>query len=90
MYKQQKSKSKADDESLIQWLEKAFTISTAFETRSSDWSSLQVRFHTSLQATILLLHGVQGVADRVHHLYHVNLALREQLENTSDKHTRSD
>lgn len=63
----------------------ALTVGAALQTGPSDRCPLQVGLDASFQAHVLLLHGVESVAHRVHHLHHVDLAVGQQLQHT---HTR--
>ena len=60
----------------------ALTVGAALQTGPSDRCSLQVGLDASFQAHVLLLHGVESVAHRVHHLHHVDLAVGQQLQHT--------
>lgn len=63
----------------------ALTVGAALQTGPSDRCPLQVGLDASFQAHVLLLHGVESVTHRVHHLHHVDLAVGQQLQHT---HTR--
>lgn len=65
----------------------ALTVGAALQTGPSDRCPLQVGLDASFQAHVLLLHGVESVAHRVHHLHHVDLAVGQQLQHT---HTREE
>lgn len=54
---------------------KCLTIGAALEASPSHWCPLQIGLDPRLQAHVLLLHGVEGVAHRIHHLHHVDLAV---------------
>lgn len=51
------------------------TIGAALEASPSHRRPLQVGLDPRLQAHVLLLHGVESVAHRVHNLHHVDLAV---------------
>lgn len=55
--------------------ESCLTVGAALEASPSHRRPLQVGLDPRLQAHVLLLHGVEGVAHRVHHLHHVDLAV---------------
>lgn len=61
-------------------VKKCLTVGAALEASPSHRRPLQVGLDPCLQAHVLLLHGVEGVAHRVHHLHHVDLAVWQQLQ----------
>lgn len=58
----------------------SLTVGAALEASPPHRRPLQVSLDPRLQAHVLLLHGVEGVAHRVHHFHHVDLAVRQQLQ----------
>lgn len=66
----------------------ALTVGAALQTGPSDRCPLQVGLDASFQAHVLLLHGVESVAHRVHHLHHVDLAVGQQLQHTHKREER--
>lgn len=68
------------DEAKSKKKERCLTVGAALEASPSHRRPLQVGLDPRLQAHVLLLHGIEGVAHRVHHLHHVDLAVWQQLQ----------